>query len=1081
MVEKEHQPAQHLYVPATFYMLRAPALPAETFFQLTTQRIDGATDKEAFYAESIKQCYRKLQSLSAQESIEYAVAIASFSLFDGLERIRRGDISRKSERVYSRLLRYIVRMCTRPTPFGMFAGVAMGTFADHSDVQLASPVIQRIRTRPDMKWLFAIINQAEKVPEIVAQLQVTTNQLIQFRGGRAFLPNADIYGQGDARALSMRATPPVLSALERARQPIRYADLCCELIASFPRATKEQVDRLLWQLWENHFLLSNLLPPLAHEAPAHYILDHLSSLQGAESTATILQAVLEETEVLDRVGVGGSVALLRDLARHQEQLVPSGDDKQQSQLQIDALLSVKSTRLHQEIGTTAARVAETLLRLGRFSNNPPRLEQYLAAFQERYGISQEVPLLDLLSPEKGLDPPPTYLNPPRTYPLFPPHPEVGHQKLDAALCNLVTRAVNDRCIEIELTDNLMQEIEQWSPKQEEAPPSLDIYLQIHAQSQEALDRGEWRAAIGPNFGTQAGGRTFGRFFDMLDQQGVEALKQFTQREEALYPDVIFAELSYLPPNAHVANVITQPGLRAYEIVVGTTPSVPFERVIQLDDLVVGVRNQRFYVRSLRLEKEVIACQGHMLNPLVAPNVCRFLLEVAQFRFVGFSPFNWGRAVSLPFLPRLTRGKVVLSPAQWNLAASTIQSADGSSEDERWLTGLQRWRTEWRVPRYVYLTYADNRLLLDLEHPLMARELQMELVKATDDTPLSLVELWPDFEHLWLEDDTGAKYFSEIVVPLIRADALSIESKKKSLSTSTQSTPRSCIISQDERSAFPGDAWVYLKLYAAYKQHDELIAGPIRELVRKLLQEELIDQWFYIRYCDSAPHLRLRLHTHPSHTSHIVMAEALAWSRQLAEGGQINYFSLDTYEREVERYGGPKTIEAMEQLFTADSVTSSDLVAAQYNHHITIDPEAIAVFSLDTLFAAWGLSLTERLRWLQRNIQKYETGKEFHKKRQLLCDLLAPWEHTRDSALIQQRALLCQVVARREPALKMVSAHVHETANAGDLWMSVDSLLGSLAHMHINRLLGVDRQREQHIYAFWRQTLESLRLRPTNKN
>lgn len=1085
MVEKKHQSAQQLYVPADFYMLRAPALPAETFFRLASQPAgyDPAlltTDMEEFHGEMTRQCNQELRSLAAHESIEQAVAVASLSLFDGLQQLRHGDMSRKTERVYSRFLRYVVRMCTRSTPFGLFAGVAMGTFADHSEVQLAVPVIQRMRTRPAMKWLFTIITRLEQVPEVVAQLQVTTNQTSQFKGGRVFLPDTNVYGlsnANDTRALSVRATSPVLYALERARQPVLYADLRRELLEAFPQATPEQVDRLLWQLWENHFLLSNLLPPLAHKAPVRYIYERLSALKGVESTTTVLQQVMETGEALDRAGAGGQVKLLRELACYQEQLA-SGDEQQQLQLQIDATLSTESVNLKREIGTAAAQAVETMLRLSRVTRGLPYLQQYLAAFIERYGTEQEVPLLDLLSPEKGLDAPAPYQNPPRTYPFLASQSDSNHQRLDALLCALVAQAVNDRRSEIELTDDLIRQLEQWSPKLEEAPPSLDLYLMVQARSRAALDRGEWRAIVAPNFGAAAGGRTFGRFFDLLDQQGVEALQQFIQREEALFPDKIFAEISYLPARAHVANVVTQPGLRTYEIPVGTTPSVPSERVIHLSDLVVGVRRNRFYVRSLRLGKEVIACQGHMLNSQLAPNVCRFLLDIAYSNFVGLSPFNWGLASNLPFLPRVVQGKIVLCPAQWNLTASTIQPvASASTEDIRWFAGLQRWRAAWRVPRYVYLAYMDNRLLLDLEHPVMAKELQMELAKATDGNSLSLVELLPDFEHLWLEDRNGAKYFSEIVVPLLRADAVTREPEKSSPASQERVPARSHIISQQERSFFPGDSWIYLKLYTAYKQHDEFIAGPLREFVRGLLHHAFIDSWFYLRYCDSAPHLRLRLHTHPSQTSQHLLTEALAWSRQLVEREQISHFCLDTYEREIERYGGPAAIEILEQLFAAESVTASDLVAACYNRHITVDPNAIAVFSLDALFTGWGLGLPERLQWLRRNTQKYEAGKAFHAKRQLLCDLVAPWEHTHDPDLMQQRELLCQLIEQRQSMLPMISARVREIEKAGELWTPVEHIVGSLAHMHINRFLGVDRQREQHIYALWRQTLESLRLRP----
>ncbi len=42
-----------------------------------------------------------------------------------------------------------------------------------------------------------------------------------------------------------------------------------------------------------------------------------------------------------------------------------------------------------------------------------------------------------------------------------------------------------------------------------------------------------------------------------------------------------------------------------------------------------------------------------------------------------------------------------------------------------------------------------------------------------------------------------------------------------------------VITSCERKRFPGEEWVYLKLYAAVGQHEELLAGPVRELIHVL--------------------------------------------------------------------------------------------------------------------------------------------------------------------------------------------------------------------------------------------------------
>ena len=44
---------------------------------------------------------------------------------------------KEKERINDSLYRYYQRACTRPTPFGLFAGCSMGTIGEHTLIQLA--------------------------------------------------------------------------------------------------------------------------------------------------------------------------------------------------------------------------------------------------------------------------------------------------------------------------------------------------------------------------------------------------------------------------------------------------------------------------------------------------------------------------------------------------------------------------------------------------------------------------------------------------------------------------------------------------------------------------------------------------------------------------------------------------------------------------------------------------------------------------------------------------------------------------------------------------------------------------------
>ncbi|WP_137686314.1 lantibiotic dehydratase [Thermosporothrix hazakensis] len=924
-IEKVCQKKRASIRQQAFICCAPPPCPLIFFLRLSAT----AGDREA--------CYQLLREHFEQPQHALALAVASSSLWEALQRLPKAKPA-AVKRVYAGLLRYLIRMSTRPTPFGLFSGIATGTLADETRLMLASSPLQGFRARPDM---LALIQHTEQVQEVVTQLRVRANQTAYLAGGR--LPYADTYGQQANRSISLRATSVVLKALDLAVQPIPYTELQVALLRAFPQAKPSQVERLLWQLWEHHFLISDLYPPLTDARPADYLLRKLANLQGVEALRDGLADVLQQTKALDAAGNAATVEQLYQLETVQKRLLP--EEQEKALLQVDAALHLKRTALHQQIGMAAAQAAELLLRLTPFPEGLPHLREYRLFFLETYGEGVEVPLLDLLNPEMGLDAPAGYDRPPRSYPLRagPTYPDTRSR--DELLHELVTEVVNSQSMELELTEALLKRLERWSPVAEQAPLSLEIYLQVHAASREALDNGEWCAVLGPNWGSPNAGRTFGRFFDLLDEEGMRHLQQLTEREEALQPDVIFAELSYQPREARMANVALRPPLRRYEIAVGTTPSVPPERVISLNDLVVGVRNGRFYLRSQRLGKQVIVSQYHMLSPRLAPNVCRFLSELSMDGVPCLSAFDWGRLSGSPFLPRVTyrmgpHARLVLSPAQWQLRADTVQPEGTGSEEERWFAGLQRWRERWRVPRYVYLAEFDNRLLLDLEHPVMLAELRDELGKLQQDRKLILQELLPDFEHLWLRDEQSAPYFSEFAGPLLRA--------VQSAAQAAPLTPRR-VISRVERSFFPGDRWVYVKLYAAPGQHDELIAGPVRTLIQMVQEQKLIDSWFFIRYADPLPHLRVRCRACDEQAIQPLLMAMLQYCRHLVNAGVIQSYALDPYEREVERYGGPEAIELLERVFCLDSAIISNIIAARYAQRLTLDPLEIAVFSLHQFF------------------------------------------------------------------------------------------------------------------------------------
>ena len=238
-------------------IVRAPLLPVDAYLALRTG--DG---RRGHLAPEVRR----------------ALAVASPSLLAALDRTGPGDPG--WPRLEGKLLRYLIRMSTRPTPFGLFAGVGIARWADRTDLALAGP--PRTRTRLDMEWLLRLVLRLEADPEVRRHLRLFANTAAFERAGRLHLSEAAPTGSGVAAgSVSVRATGAVRQALAAARRPIPYADLAAHLLAVVPGATPERVDQLIAQLCEATLLLSDLRPPLTGPDPAGWVAGRLAASGGA--------------------------------------------------------------------------------------------------------------------------------------------------------------------------------------------------------------------------------------------------------------------------------------------------------------------------------------------------------------------------------------------------------------------------------------------------------------------------------------------------------------------------------------------------------------------------------------------------------------------------------------------------------------------------------------------------------------------------------------------------------------------------------------------------------------------------------
>ncbi|MFI1947276.1 lantibiotic dehydratase [Streptomyces virginiae] len=1054
------------YHALDFHLLRAPALPVDVW----RDALDGG-DRDRTRA--------RLRALADDPRVRHGLVAAGSGLLDGLAKLdapgRNAGADtggKEARRVHSRALRYLTRMSTRPTPFGAFSGVALGTFGDTTTARLGDTALGAAHVRTDMGWLLALVQRLEGDPEVLSRLGVSMNAMAHRVGDRLVLPSSGVHGDAsDRRAVRVRHTAPVarIRSLAPPAAPVPYATLLTELTASFPDAGPERIGALVTELVGLGLLVTDLRPPVTEPRPEAYVLDRLTTA-GADHPA--VAALREITELTGRAPYGDTAALQR-LRTAQRALVPG---HKAQPLQLDSALDLPAGVLNRQVADEVAEAVGCLARLGRAApGGYDHLATYHQAFMERFGTDALVPVLDLLGAERGLDAPNSYLTPPRAM-VMNQHGAEGDPHTHRALVALAADAWRHGRDEVELTDEVLRRLLPQDGQEAAAPgrpacPGVDAYVQIAADSPEAIDRGAWRAVLNGD-GLGEGGRTFGRFFHLLGPDATDRLRAYARAREALEPDVVVAELAYLPANGRGANVAIRPAVHAYEIPVNVAPTAAPDHVIDLADIHVGATDEGLRLYSARLGRELVVVQNHMLSPYGAPNVCRFLLEVSRARYATPTGFTWGPVEGAPYLPRVVRGRVVVRPAEWNLYPAGAQAAPATAGPvpvPRSADDVARWRHTWGVPRHVYLADDDNRLLLDLEHPVCVEELLADLRTATG--RVTLQEALPGPDATWLRDGSGHGHLSEVVVPLIASPGVQ-PPQDRARGTAEQIRRKAAPAAHPAH--LPGSAWSYLKLYAARDLHDEIAATELPALVEQMRAADAApDRWFYIRYADPDAHLRIRTRT----GSGPALPALFAWGEGLVRRGLAERLEVATYHPEVSRYGGPAVYDRVEELFAANSAVSCRLLRLLWDKEPGLEPEAVVIAAVDALYAQWGLDIRERLDAMPRPAQDAEARERYRKERDYLCELLRPWDRRPHPLGRAHHERLAAVLDAQAAAVRRAALAVAEAEAAGTLWGTRDAILASLAHMQVNRLLPMDRPAENRCYLVWGHVLNCLRGRP----
>jgi len=1019
-----------LYRVAPWVLVRTPLLPA-----------------------SSRDLAREPRTALADPEVVRALAIGSPTLL--ADALREEQSGRDATRTDQGLARYLIRMSTRPTPYGAFAAVSLATWASSTRLRLGNG--RRTRTRPDMAWLRGLLAQWEGRPEVRSRLRWRSDPLVHESGDRLVAPTG----------ASVRATEPARIALAAAATWLGHDDLVAR-VAAGTDGSVEQVEGLIEQLWAAGLLRHDLTPALTgSEATTGSDSLRLASLVDG-SIADRMSSLMRSIGEADRGGAGPAREAFGRVVSE-----ATGLFEHPETFQTDLVRDLAGDGLSAEVGLECARAVETLLRLGPGPAGSGDLATYARRFAARWGQGREVPLVQVFDPVRGLGPLP------HTHGAASVVDPGVQARRSERLMAIALEALRDGSRVVKLDPATVAALSAWPRHPSgrplnpdtapDAPLSLDLSAFVVGENAAAVDRGDFTVVVGPNLGASVGGRWLGRFADLFDSAGEQCYDWLNRAEREADPECVPAEIVYLPDTPRSANVVIRPTVAPYEIVVSGRGSAA--RTIDLADLLVGHDGARLYLRSSSLGVRVRPTSRHMLNHHGAPPVVQFLDAVGQATAAEFSGFDWGEAERLPVLPRVQVGRTVLAPARW-LVTLPGWSPPATVDREVLTDALDTARSRWGLPERVYAAAADNRLLLDLSQAQDVDQLRREFRKSGGS--LRLQEALPDVADAWLPGPDGS-YLTEIVVSLVRqpsraarvtpqvADDLSSSpvpdrSQPVPVDRATPAdegesgpdvapAPRSrSRVDVRDRVRLPGSDWLFAKFYAPFDQLSRLLVSDLADLIDMAENSGLARRWFFLRYSDPEPHLRLRWQGEPDLLLRHLLPQVNTFAEQLLAGGRITRLVVDTYDRELERYGGLAGLDLCESVFHVDSASVRRLLEVHW--YQTTD---VAVASTASLLAGLGLDAAQRIALYEAQLALVDdpqvgrtAGEDYRARKTSLRALLAP---------APEPGPLGEALVALQTSLAPLGDALRGAEASGSLEGTLDDLWPSLVHMHHNRLVG----------------------------
>lgn len=912
---------QHL----DFYLLRIPSFSLQRVF-LLNQIVNGKT--------LLYENRTLLKKIFSNDNFEKAILLASKPLYNHYKKwLNSVDYDVKSEqRLIKSLYKYYIRMSTRPTPFGLFAGFSFGNISDsESCIRLAENYMLP-HYDFDMRVLVAIDEYVSKKSVLRDdRIFYTNNTIYRFIDKYRYI-SYNTYNYQKKHFLTEIDYSDFLEyILELANDGISFKSLI-----SILRSNVEGADKNMFYKYIENLIDLNILTD-----------EELDITNNIPPVSQLIKKIEKEDILLP--SINDEKISIENIIRIEEKLKQDYNINTDQLLMVNLKINTKVNNLNKKVVEEISSSIEELMQL-QIRTTPKNLLEFKKSFLEKYD-SQEKSLNEVIDFDLGIGyGSQTSENIVQTSLLD----DINYfqtkfdnkEIVDIQAFKFISKKLKD-CMshnrhEIEILNEDLIELKSKKWQINDNIESSYIMGTLLSNSFSDLDDGRFFFLSKNNLPTPHMGNLISRFAyrdEVFKNKIWKHINKFIEKNSN--EQIVYAEIIY-NPGGKISNVILRPNFYSYHIEYGGSTSVTnsISTKLSVDDLYVSIQNNRIVLRSKKLNKEIIPrlTSAHNFSIEGLP-LFRFLCDL-QFQKVntGFT-WDWGIFKFNDFLPRVIYKKIILTPAQWILEKKDFEKIS------------LKFQEILKISRYCYIADGDNELVLDLEN-IFCQELIKEEVNNRD---IILYEYIIEGKNSIIKNNLGDSYSSEIIIPFKNTERKNLDSLVE-------------IDNKDnnfdlQRKYFPGDEWIYFKIYLTNGIADEILVKCLYNFLYDKIKNNEISSWFFIRYDDPKHHLRIRMKNLKT-TIDKITKELNCVCDKYIKHNIIYDISINTYERELERYSN-RQIVTSELLFYNDSIAIINIIEHIYETNADYLRHKIALINVNILLDDFKLSYKEKYEFINK--------------------------------------------------------------------------------------------------------------------